>query len=114
MDWTHRTIAQLFGRLQVVNSFSLEVLHLFIQIFVCAHKIMSCGNTGHASVYTIDFFPAFIDDPYVFGQIAANHALSDCHAMCAEAITALAICVVPFSLEDKVSPEHSFGSIDFN
>jgi hypothetical protein len=39
---------------------------------------------------------------YVFGQIAANHALSDCHAMCADAVSALAIVVVPFAVEEKM------------
>jgi len=57
---------------------------------------------GRATVHTVDFFRSFIKDPYLFGKIAANHALSDCHAMCAEATTALAIAVVPFGLEAKV------------
>lgn len=39
----------------------------------------------------------------MFGQIAANHALSDCHAMCVPAVSALAVVVVPFGLENKVT-----------
>ena len=55
-----------------------------------------------ASVHTVDFFRALIDDPFVFGQIACNHALSDCHAMNAKPTGALAIAVVPFGLDAKV------------
>ncbi|MBL9038705.1 MAG: selenide, water dikinase SelD [Archangium sp.] len=55
-----------------------------------------------AVVETVDFFPPVVDDPYVYGQIAAANAMSDIWAMGAQALFALNIVAFPEELPLKV------------
>ncbi len=55
-----------------------------------------------ALVQTVDFFTPMVDDPYIFGQVAAANALSDVYAMGGIPRTALAIASLP---KDGPSPE---------
>lgn len=52
-----------------------------------------------AIVETLDFFPPMIEDPYIFGKIAATNALSDVYAMGGEVKTALNIVCFPESMD---------------
>jgi len=48
-----------------------------------------------ALVQTVDFFTPIVDDPYVFGQIAATNALSDVYAMGGRPISAMTLVCFP-------------------
>ena len=52
-----------------------------------------------AIVQTLDFFPPMVEDPYVFGQIAAANALSDVYAMGGTVKTALNIVCFPEQMD---------------
>jgi selenide,water dikinase len=58
-----------------------------------------------ALVMTTDFFPALVDDPYVFGRIAAANALSDVYAMGGRPIAALNLLGVPKDLDGAIIAE---------
>ena len=52
-----------------------------------------------AVVQTLDFFPPMLDDPYLFGQIAATNALSDIYAMGGTVKTSLNIVCFPEQMD---------------
>lgn len=54
-----------------------------------------------ALVQTVDFFTPTVDDPYIFGQIAATNAINDIYAMGGKPLTAMNIVCFPIKTMDK-------------
>jgi len=66
-----------------------------------------------ALVQTVDVFSPSVDDPYVFGQIAAANSLSDVYAMGARPIAALSVVGFPLrEVPDGVMREILRGGVD--
>jgi selenide,water dikinase len=55
-----------------------------------------------AIVFTVDFFPPLVDDPALFGRIAATNALNDVFAMGGSPLLALSIAAFPEELDTAV------------
>ncbi len=65
-----------------------------------------------ALVQTVDFFTPIVDDPFVYGQIAAANALSDVYAMGGRPLTALAIAGFPKEADRAVLKQIFSGGLD--
>ncbi|MEL4897299.1 selenide, water dikinase SelD [Crocosphaera sp. Alani8] len=50
-------------------------------------------------VQTIDYLPSFISDPFILGQITANHCLSDLWAMGAKAHSVSTVVILPYGVD---------------
>lgn len=74
----------------------------------CVYKI----NDEIAIVQTVDFFPPIVDDPYLFGQIAAANALSDIYAMGGTPTHAMNLLCFPSCLSLDVAGEILAGGAD--
>src|ERR1019366_4482529 len=64
-----------------------------------------------ALVQTVDFFTPIVDDPYVFGQIAATNALSDVYAMGGKPLSALTLVYFPDHGDVKLLEEMLAGGL---
>ncbi len=69
-------------------------------------------NDQQAVISTADFFPPVVDDPYVFGAIAAANALSDVYAMGGQVLMAINLIAWPDNLELALLSEILRGGAD--
>lgn len=65
-----------------------------------------------AIVQTLDFFPPMVEDPYIFGKIAATNALSDIYAMGGTVKTALNIVCFPEKMDLNILGEIMRGGAE--
>ena len=66
-----------------------------------------------ALVQTVDFFTPTVDDPFIFGQIAAVNAINDIYAMGGQPLSAMNIVCFPIKTMDKsVLKEVLAGGLD--
>jgi selenide,water dikinase len=66
-------------------------------------------DRDRALVQTVDFFTPIVDDPFLYGQIAAANALSDVYAMGGRPLTALNLLGVPTDVVPPKVIEHPGG-----
>jgi selenium donor protein len=84
--------------------------------------LVGFGSSDDAAVYqvspelalvsTVDFFPPMVDDPRLFGQIAAANALSDIYAMGAQPVFALNLVCFPQKSDKSVLGEILMGGAE--
>ncbi|SFH46511.1 selenophosphate synthase [Tindallia magadiensis] len=65
-----------------------------------------------AIIQTLDFFTPVVDDPYIFGQVAAANSLSDVYAMGGKPILALNILCFPNCLPTEIMEKILKGGAD--
>ena len=67
---------------------------------------------GRVIIETVDFFPPMVDDPFVFGEIAAANALSDIYAMGGTPAVALSLMCFPSCLDLSVMRSIMLGAME--
>ena len=72
--------------------------------------VFDVGN-GKVLIETVDFFPPMVDDPFVFGEIAAANALSDIYAMGGTPRLALSLMCFPSCLDLSVMHSIMLGAM---
>lgn len=70
------------------------------------------AGVGLALVQTVDYFPPVLDDPYLYGAVAAANALSDVYAMGGRPVSALNLAGFPKGFDKEWIGEIFRGGFD--
>lgn len=69
-------------------------------------------NEQQAIIQTVDFFPPVVDDPYIYGAIAAANSMSDVYAMGGEVLLGINIVAFPDNLPYNILSRILQGGAD--
>ena len=69
-------------------------------------------NDEQAIIQTVDFFPPVVDDPYIYGAVAAANSMSDVYAMGGDVLFALNIAAWPETLSLEILSQVFEGGAD--
>lgn len=69
-------------------------------------------NAEQAIVQTLDFFPPVVDDPYIYGAVAAANSMSDIYAMGGEVLLGINIVAFPDNLPHNILSRILQGGAD--
>ncbi|MDJ0801096.1 MAG: selenide, water dikinase SelD [Calothrix sp. MO_167.B12] len=95
-------LTRVLQRIQLTQGMSANQQDITIGLDVADDAAVIKVTGNQVLVQTVDYFRALLNDPYIFGQIATNHCLSDIFAMGAVPHSALAIATIPYGIPSKV------------
>lgn len=101
------TLSQVLRQLPRLND-----PHLLVGLETADDAAVYQLTDDMAIIETVDFFTPVVDDPYLFGQVAAANALSDIYAMGGRPLLALNIACFPTCLPPEILTEILKGGAD--
>ena len=93
-------------------NFDVEDENLLVGLDTADDATVYRLNDKQALIQSVDFFTPVVDDPYLFGKIAACNALSDIYAMGGKPTLAMNIVCFPDCLEQDVLVDILKGGAD--
>src|SRR6266516_7436358 len=85
---------------------------LLVGVHVADDAAVYRVNEQQAVISTADFFPPVVDEPYIFGAIAAANAVSDVYAMGGQVLMAINLVAWPEDLDTSILSEVLRGGME--